>query len=92
MREEPVIVKPGTIIPMGVGQALTVTDKTAVGHDGKLYQTEAWREATAAYHRRWDNRSAWRKALGLPPRGAEYERGLSDLESAVGGALSLLGF
>lgn len=67
--ERPEIVEPGTVIRYPSGQTLTVTDLSAVGKDGVLYQTTAWAKRTALYRTAWDSRPLWRKWLGLPPKG-----------------------
>jgi hypothetical protein len=73
MSDEPVIVNAGTRIYSDTGQFLEVTDITAVGMHGKLYQTEYWAKRTAASKAAWDGRSRWRKWFDMPPKGYEPE-------------------
>lgn len=73
MGEELVLVTAGERIYSETGQYLEVTDNTAVGMHGKLYHTELWAARTAASKAAWEQRSWWRKLLGVPPKGYEPE-------------------
>lgn len=67
--ETPTFVEAGTRIYAESGQFLEVTDFTAVGMHGRLYQTELWAERAAKRKADWDGRSRFRKWLGLAPKG-----------------------
>jgi len=72
--ETPTFVETGTRIYADSGQFLEVTDWTAVGMHGKLYQTRAWAERVAKNKADWEGRSWWRKLLNMPPRGYPTEQ------------------
>jgi len=69
MTEVPTFVEAGTRIYADSGQFLEVTDWTAVGMHGKLYQTRSWADRVAKDRANWDGRSWFRKWLGLAPKG-----------------------
>ena len=74
MSETPTFVEAGTRIYADSGQFLEVTDWTAVGMHGKLYQTRAWAERSAKNKADWEGRSWWRKLWDMPPRGYPTEQ------------------
>ena len=65
-----VVVKAGHVVTYPNGQALEVTEYSAVGGgDGTLYATQSWFDSVAANRAAWEGRGWIRKTLGMAPEG-----------------------